>query len=313
MGQGVARGPGPVDRRRRYLARLSATDLALVLLSALLHAIWSVSIKQSGDPLCFNVLQTWSGSLLLAVAAPWIPWHAIPAPVWGFVLLTGPTHALYLYWMSRAYEHGDLSLVYPIARSTPAFLPPFAMLLFGEELHPLGALGIAVVVGGMWLVHLQPGVHRAYAQSATRFAVLTLLATVAYSLIDKSAMTRLAASEWPGSVPRAIAYSLLLQVAHALAFAPLFFRARSAAELRAAARTQLATASAAALISFAGYALILRAFETSLASYVVAVRQSSVLFAVALGALWLRERPGRPRVLGAVATVVGVALIAAFG
>jgi drug/metabolite transporter (DMT)-like permease len=34
---------------------------------------------------------------------------------------------------------------------------------------------------------------------------------------------------------------------------------------------------------------------------------------VALGALWLRERPGRPRVLGACATVIGVALIAWFG
>jgi drug/metabolite transporter (DMT)-like permease len=292
---------------------LSPTDLALVLLSALLHAIWSVSIKQSGDPLCFNVLQTWCGSLLLAVAAPWIPWHEIPAAVWGFVLLTGPTHALYLYWMSRAYEHGDLSLVYPIARSTPAFLPPFAVLLFGEQLHPLGALGIAVVVGGMWLVHLQPGVHRAHTHTATRFALLTLLATVGYSLIDKAAMARLAASEWSGPVPRAIAYSLLLQVAHALAFAPLFFHARSVAELRTAARTQLGTASAASLISFAGYALILRAFETSLASYVVAVRQASVLFAVALGSLWLRERPGRPRVIGAFATVIGVALIAVFG
>jgi drug/metabolite transporter (DMT)-like permease len=295
------------------LLDLSPTDLALVLLSALLHAVWSVSIKQSGDPLCFNLLQTWSGSLLLAVAAPWIPWHAIPPAVWGLVLLTGPTHALYLYWMSRAYEHGDLSLVYPIARSTPAFLPPFAVLWFGEKLHPLGVLGIAIVVGGMWLVHLQPGVARPHAQTATRFAVLTLLATVAYSLLDKAAMAELAAADWPGPVPRAITYSLLLQVAHALAFAPLFFRVRGVAELRAAVRSQLVTASVAALISFVGYALILRAFETALASYVVAVRQSSVLFAVALGALWLRERPGRPRVLGACATVIGVALIAWFG
>jgi drug/metabolite transporter (DMT)-like permease len=296
-----------------HLARLSPTDLALVLLSALLHAIWSVSIKQSGDPLCFNLLQTWSGSVLLSVVAPWIPWHAIPPAVWGFVLLTGVIHAHYLYWMSRAYEHGDLSLVYPIARSTPAFLPPFAVLLFGEELHPLGVLGIAVVVGGIWLVHLQPGVHRFSSQTATRFAALTLLATVGYSLVDKAAMAQLRASEWSGLVPRAIAYSFLLHVAHALSFAPLFFRVRSVAQLRAAARSQLLTASAAALISFAGYALILRAFETSLASYVVAVRQSSVLFAVALGALWLRERPGRPRVLGALATVLGVALIAVFG
>jgi uncharacterized membrane protein len=44
-------------------------------------------------------------------------------------------------------------------------------------------------------------------------------------------------------------------------------------------------------------------------SYVVAVRQSSVLFAVALSMLFLRERPSRVRLLGALATVAGVVLI----
>jgi len=297
-----------------YLARLSPTDLALVLASALLHALWSVSIKQSGDPLCFNLLQTWIASIGVAVAAPWIPWREIPAEVWALVLLTGPTHAFYLYWMSRAYEHGDLSLVYPIARSTPAFLPLVAVPLFGEVLDPIGGLGIVAVVAGMWLVHLGPGFERqSLTGSATRYALLTLLATVAYSLIDKAAMARLAAGEWPGPVSRAITYAVLLQVAHALAFAPIFFRSRDLAALRAAAREQFARAAAAAVISLVGYALILRAFETAVASYVVAVRQSSVLFAVALGALWLRERPSRPRVLGAAATVIGVALIAVFG
>ena len=166
----------------------------------------------------------------------------------------------------------------------------------------------------MWLVHLGPGFERqSLTGLATRYALLTLFATVAYSLIDKAAMARLAADPWPGPVPRAITYSLLLQVSHALAFVPLFFRSRDLAALRTAAREQFARAAAAAVISFAGYALILRAFETALASYVVAVRQSSVLFAVALSALWLRERPSRPRVLGAAATVLGVALIAVFG
>jgi drug/metabolite transporter (DMT)-like permease len=46
---------------------------------------------------------------------------------------------------------------------------------------------------------------------------------------------------------------------------------------------------------------------------VVAVRQSSVLFALLLGVLQLRERPGRPRILGGLATVAGVALIALSG
>jgi uncharacterized membrane protein len=65
----------------------------------------------------------------------------------------------------------------------------------------------------------------------------------------------------------------------------------------------------AALAATASYALILEAFRTASVSYVVAVRQSSVLFAVALGVIFLRERPSRIRVLGALATVAGVALI----
>jgi drug/metabolite transporter (DMT)-like permease len=43
---------------------------------------------------------------------------------------------------------------------------------------------------------------------------------------------------------------------------------------------------------------------------VVATRQISVLFAVAIGALRWREQPSRLRLLGALATVVGVALVA---
>jgi len=298
------------------LHRLSPGDLALVLVSAFLHAVWSVAIKQSGDPLCFNLLQTWLAVAGLAAVAPWIAWHAIPLEVWGLLALTGPAHGLYLYWMSRAFEHGDLSLVYPIARSTPAFLPLVAVPLFGESLHPIGVLGIAVVVGGIWLVHVGPASREKrrerFAGAATRFAYLTLLATVVYSLVDKAAMAAFAASAWPTPLPRSLAYSLLLYLAHGVFFTPLVLRSRGMAALRDVVRMDLARATAAALISVVGYALILSALETSLVSYVVTVRQSSVLFAVVLGALWLRERPGRPRVLGAAVTVLGVAMIAWF-
>jgi drug/metabolite transporter (DMT)-like permease len=58
------------------------------------------------------------------------------------------------------------------------------------------------------------------------------------------------------------------------------------------------------------YALILQALRTAPVSYVTAVRQTSVLFAVILGTTWLLERPGRLRLIGAAATVAGVALIA---
>jgi drug/metabolite transporter (DMT)-like permease len=296
------------------LPALSATALALVLASAFLHAVWSVAIKQSGDPLCFNLLQTWAACVGLAVVSFWIPWSSIPREVWLLLLVTGPTHALYIYWMSRAFELGDLSMVYPIARSTPAFMPFVAVPLLGEPLRPVGAVGIAIVVAGIWLVHAGQGWRwLTFAEPASRFAFLTLGATVAYSLIDKAAMASLADADWPSRLPRAIAYSLMLTVAHAVSLAPLVLRARGVRALRDTARTEFGRVTLAAGISFVGYTLILRALETSLVSYVVAVRQMSVLFAVALGVFWLREEPTRARVLGAVATVLGVALIARFG
>jgi drug/metabolite transporter (DMT)-like permease len=66
---------------------------------------------------------------------------------------------------------------------------------------------------------------------------------------------------------------------------------------------------AALAASLLGYGLILEAYKTAPASYVVAVRQVSVLFALLFAVVWLRERPDRRRVIGAAATVVGVALI----
>jgi drug/metabolite transporter (DMT)-like permease len=58
------------------------------------------------------------------------------------------------------------------------------------------------------------------------------------------------------------------------------------------------------------YTLILHAMETAPVSYITAARQSSVLFALLIAVVALKERPGRLRVLGGIANVAGVVLIA---
>jgi drug/metabolite transporter (DMT)-like permease len=293
---------------------LSPVEFTLVLASALLHAWWSVSIKGSRDPLVFNALQEVAAIALLLATLPLLSLDEIPGSVWKLLALTGVAHALYFYWMSRAYEHGDLTLVYPIARSTPAFLPLVAVPLFGEPVSPGGALGIAVVVAGMWLVHAGPGLRwRAFASPGAAYAYLTLAATVVYSLADKGAMAELARAPWSSPVPRAAAFYLLLSGASALLFIPIVLHRRGLRCLRVAARSDLGSATRASLVSFLGYGLILKALETAPASYVVAVRQTSVIFALLLGAALLRERPTRSRIAGASATVLGVALIAHCG
>jgi len=300
---------------------VSLVAFALVLVSALLHAWWSVSIKGSGDPLVFNALQVVAPLAATAAILPLVELGEVPPLAWACLAATTLCHTGYFWWMSRAYEHGELTLVYPIARSTPAFLPLIAVPLLGERVTAGGALGIATVVAGMWLVQagaaLQPGKGglrwQAFAEPAARYALLTLATTVGYTLLDKRAMVEIAAHPWTSAVPRALVWNLLLWSASGSLFAVLVARRRGARTLLAAARTKLAGPTRAALVSLAGYTLVLEALATAPASYVVAVRQSSVLFALLLGVLHLRERPGRPRILGAAATVIGVVLIALWG
>lgn len=294
---------------------MSPVAFALVLASALLHAWWSVSIKASGDPLIFNALQLAAPLAATLAVLPLVDPGEVPPLAWACLAATTLCHAGYFWWMSRAYEYGELTLVYPITRSTPAFLPFVAVPLLGERISAVGAVGIAMVVAGMWLVQAGSADLRqpAFATPALRYALLTLATTVGYSLLDKRAMVEIAAHPWTSAVPRALFWNLMLWSASGLLFTLLVVRRRGVGALRAAARHDLARPTLAAIVSLASYAFVLEAMATTPASYVVAVRQTGVLFALLLGVLHLRERPGRPRILGAAATVAGVALIALWG
>jgi len=289
-------------------------ELGMVLVSALLHAAWSAGIKGSGSPLAFNVLQQGAGLLGLLVVLPFFVPAEVPGAVWGLVVATGAVHAFYLFFMSRAFERADLSLVYPLIRSTPALLPLIAVPLLGETLRPAGVLGIAIVVAGIWILHARPGRGlRALLAPGLGFAWLTLFTTVAYSLLDKRVMELLSAGPWTGPAPRSVVFFFLLGGAHATFFVPMALRRVGPGEVARSWRAGAWRPALAMLASFGSYGLILEAYRTAPASYVVAVRQTSVLFAVGIAALFLTERPDRRRAVAATATVLGVALIALAG
>ena len=93
-------------------------------------------------------------------------------------------------------------------------------------------------------------------------------------------------------------------------FFPIAWRHVDRDELRRSFRNDGVRVLGAVLIGVVGYGLILEAYRTAPASYVVAVRQLSVLFAVGIAVFFLGEKPGGRRIAGAAATVAGVALIA---
>jgi drug/metabolite transporter (DMT)-like permease len=293
-------------------AFVTSSELAWVVLSALLHAFWSASIKGSRSPLGFNVLQLAPPAVAACVLPLWVPLGEVPREVWWIACGTGLFHGFYFYWLARALEQGELSVVYPIARSAPAFVPFVAVPLLGESVSLRGAAGIAVVVLGMWAVQADAGVKgwRRFRAPGAKYAWLTLLAGIGYSLCDKAAMARLNAAPWSSPIPTAVFYYVVLSVTGGIVFAPLALRRVGAGGLRELARDEGRNAVLAALVSFASYGLILHALRTAPVSYVIAARQTSILFAIAIGAVRWRERPSRLRLLGALATMVGVVLVA---
>jgi drug/metabolite transporter (DMT)-like permease len=203
--------------------------------------------------------------------------------------------------------------VYPIARSTPAIVPLLAVPWLGERVSLLGAAGIALTLIGMWLVQTGGSVRmRALREPAALWAYLMLLLTAAFSLVDKHAMGLLSQQPWPSPLPRALVYYLLQTSGAALICTPYVLRRLGARELGGALRKRPLLIGFASLATLASYVLVLEALRTAAVSYVVAVRQCSVLFAV-LFAVWaLSERPSRVRLTGTLGTVLGVVLIALY-
>lgn len=290
---------------------MTGLELAMVLLSALLHAAWNLFAKGSRDPMSFSLVLSVAPALLLLGLLPFFDPFEVPVGVWKLLAMTGVAHGLYFFFLTRAYEKGDLSLVYPISRSAPAFVTLAAVLLLGETVSPMGGLGIGIVVVSMWLVQTDGRVRwHALVEPGTRHAYLALLATVCFSLIDKRAMAIFSEAPWTSPIPKAVLYYFLLCGAAAFIFVPNALRHLRPGAFRTVATEEGGRALVSVVVSFASYALILEALRTASVSYVTATRQASVLFAVGLGMLVLHERPGRPRILGAIGTVAGVVLIA---
>jgi len=272
--------------------------LALVLLAALLHASWNALVKSGGDRAALLTLtMCWAG-LYGAVGLVFLP---LPAPAsWPFLLASVLIHQLYFAALVRAYEHGDLSQVYPIARgAAPVLVAAGGWALAGEALSGAEMGGLLLVSSGIlslaWL--------RAGPVSRERTAILSALVTALsiglYSIADALGVRR-AGNE--------IAYILWL---FALSALPLmaFMAWHRRGRLIASLRPQLKLGAGAGLVTALAYGIAIWAFGRAPMAHVVALRETSVLFAALIGALLLGEPFGRRRILAATVIVAGAVLL----
>jgi drug/metabolite transporter (DMT)-like permease len=288
--------------------------LGLLAVAAVLHALWNVLLKGSEDPLATASRAMGWGLLVatpLAAATWWLNGQPpIPSGVWVLAGASAVAELLYFIFLSAAYRRGDLSTVYPIARGTaPLIAVAIGLIVLGERLQPVGYAGIALLIGGIWLVRRPTG-----SGSAVGFALLTGIAIATYSAIDRVGVQ--AASPW-----------LYGWAVWTFTFALLQFWVRGSGLVRRQGATPMVSSGSpaetgpglsepkrAAVIGVAligAWFLVLTALSLAPLAVVVPLRESAVVLVTGWGVLRMGERAGaRLRLAGALGIVVGVILLA---
>ncbi len=275
--------------------------LGLVILSALFHASWNLFTKQSEDKHLFLWLMLLIGELLFLPFLLLGPWPlAFPSRGWMAILASGTIHAAYYLFLGKAYERGDLSLVYPLARgSGPVVVLCLALLFLGERPSLQGLFGIGCVVLGVLTLHLFPWRGLSFIQVGhLPQAALTGLAIGFYSTVDKIGVG------YVSPLP----YLFFLNLVAWLLLTPWILKSRGLRALASEKGEMWRSSTAGGLLNLA-YLLVLYAMTLAQVSYVVAARELNVVFGAILGAWWLREGFGREKVLASAIIAAGVVLI----
>jgi drug/metabolite transporter (DMT)-like permease len=268
--------------------------VALALGAAVLHAGWNVLLAGARDTRSSTAGLLVFGTVLLAPFA--LLTGGVESSALPYIAASAALELVYFALLARAYDSGEVSVVYPVARgSAPVVVLVFGAIALKEDVALGAVVGVLLIVLGVLLVGLGAFRFRFATENAqpwrdVGFGLAIGAVIGAYTLVDAEGVERAAP----------VAY-LALVVAPCAVVYPLVTRTRPDLGLRS-----LATAAA----TFGAYLLVLAALQLAPAAPVAAVRETSVVIAAFLAAAVLHEKVDAARIAGAAAVVAGVAAIA---
>lgn len=270
--------------------------IGAALLSALIHASWNAALKGGrGDRIADAFLIAVGGMLSWAVVAMILPPPA--AEAWPYLIGSVLIHLVYWYALFSAYDAGDMSHIYTLSRGSAPLLVAIGAALTVQEIPPpLKIAGVLLVSIGVLCVGASPRAPL----KATLWALSIGLCIASYSLIDALG------ARVGGNALVYVAWTSGIMGVPMIAFA--FWR-RGTGLLRDAAHAPF-KGIFIGVISFAGYGLVLWAQTFAPIAQVTALRETSVVFGALIAFLFLRERLGLRRWVGAVIVAAGAGLIA---
>ncbi|MDB5722536.1 MAG: EamA family transporter [Alphaproteobacteria bacterium] len=268
-----------------------------VLGAALLHAGWNALVKVGLDRFSSVLLL---GLVQGGIAFLLLPWFGLPPwSAWPWAIGSAALHSGYKIFLIRAYSHGDLSQVYPLARGTAPMIVAIAGALFlGETPSALRIAAILAIAGGIMLM-ASGGPDRRLSRTALLYALATAGFTASYTMADGIG-ARIAGAASPFTLAMFVFDGLFM-----LGFGLATRGGRAVAALLPAWRSGVA----AGAMSLGSYWIAIWAFTLAPLAMVAALRETSVLFAMLIAFLLMRE-PIPPRRWAAAGLIlVGIVMM----
>ena len=263
---------------------MSSSILLLVLLSSFCHAAWNFAARKAAGNMVALWVGLWFGCGLVSpiaigvVFSEGLPEMFRPQAIICMVA-TGLIHAVYFGLIAAAYEHGEISLVYPIARGSGiALTAVLAVFLLKESFTLLGAVGIgliAVSIPSLCSTPQRTGMHN----RAIILALGTGGSIVAYSLVDKIGV----------GYTSPVVYIWSMFLIAAVTLTP-FVMWRYRGTIGQITKQYIGYAVVIGFGSVATYLMILFAFTTESVGYVAAIRECAVIWGSLAGIIFLKER-----------------------
>ncbi|MCJ8322295.1 MAG: EamA family transporter [Rhizobiales bacterium] len=277
------------------------TDIVLVVLfAAILHASWNAMMKVQGDRFMVITLMAFFMSM---IGLPFIFYFGLPTPqLWPYVIASGVIHFIYKLMLINAYQHGDFGQVYPIARGGAPLLLLLASLLFLADVKFTNweIIGSVTLTSGLLLLIFNRGFKSLLANGkGILFAIITAMAIASYTYVD-SIGTRIS-----GNALQYMAYFTFADGVPIFMYMLIKRKGSVIPAIKLNYKNGLITAG----LSFLSYFLFLWATTHAPIALIASVRETSVIFAVLIGIIFLKEKLGIWKILAAITVLAGLVIM----
>jgi drug/metabolite transporter (DMT)-like permease len=275
---------------------LSITVILLVLFGALLHAIWNAIIKAGTDKSLDASLISAGGAVS---ALPFLVLLPMPnAAAWPYIGASAVLQFAYFQLVAAAYRAGDIGLVYPLMRGcAPLLIAATSGFIVNESLSGGTLLGTVTICAGILTLALEApkGSGR-----AIRLALANACVIATYTYVDGIG-ARISGN--------AVSYTLWMSLLPPVLLISWATSRRGGYAVAMHVRVNWWRGLIGGAGSIASYGLALWAMTKAPVATVAALRETSILFALLISVVVLKEKASRWRYLaGAIIAMGGLVL-----